>query len=175
MTPRWRIVSIALTVALAGGAVAEGGGHPLAPSALARAAREAAHESRVAAGNITRATRDSAALVSITRHVEQQLGAIRDLLRTQRRIEASSRVGVKRARSISALIRGLGVAIGDLGGRLRGTSVVSGRVGGETRRAAGSASALAGELAALRTRYDEVVRLSRSLDRKARGYRKARP
>ena len=174
MTRPWWIVSIALSAALVGGAVAEGGGHPLAPAALARAARDAAQESRIAVANITRAARDSAALVSITRHVEQQLAASRDLLRTQRRIEASSRVGVRRARSIAALVRRFGAAIGHLEGRLRGTSAASGRVGAVTGHAAGSASTLAAELVALRSRYDEVVRLSRELDRKARGYRKAR-
>ena len=52
---------------------------------------------------------------------------------------------------------------------------MSGRVGSQTQRTAGSASGLAAALAALRSRYEEVVRLSRELDRKARGYRKAHP
>ena len=175
MSRRWRAASIAVAVALAAGAVAEGGGHPIGPAALARAARTAADDSRVAVRNITRAARDSTALVSIARDVEEQLGAIRHLLGTQRRIEASSRLGVGRARSIARVIRALGLAIDGLEHRLRGLSALSGRVGGKTQRAAGSASTLAGALGALRSRYDEVVRLSRKLDRKARGYRRARP
>ena len=70
-----RAAAVAVTAGLLGGAVAIGGGHPLSPASVARAAREAAHNTDVAVRNISRAAGAARSLAVIEDHVVQQLRA----------------------------------------------------------------------------------------------------
>jgi hypothetical protein len=166
----WKAICIVLTLALMAGAIAIGGGVPLSPGAIARSTTDAARNSRIAARNTLEAARRTEALGRIARNVGRQVAASQRLLRTQLRIEESTAAGVGNARQLTRDVSILERTIRDVEDRLADLSSLSSGVTASSRAAGSAAGALDSSLDALEVRFAEVVRQSRRLNRKARGY-----
>jgi hypothetical protein len=169
-----RAVSIALAVALFGTAIWVGGGIPLSPASIAEATRDAADNAAAAARNTERAARSTRALATITRNVRSQVRTSRFLLETQMKLQASSERGADHSREIAHGVGRIRASLTALGHQIRRLTGFSSGAATSAERSAGSAGALARTLDALRGRFDEVMRQSRELNRKARGYDEAR-
>lgn len=167
---------VAGTVTLAGlvGAVAIGGGVPLSPAAIARGTGTAADNVERAVANTRDAVKSTDALRRIANAVDEQVAASHRLLEIQLEIEQSSRAGgresVALARSVAAIQRSLR----RLRARLAALSTASAEAGDNSENAASAAGDLSAALSELEDRFDVVVKQSRRLDRKARGYRELR-
>ena len=174
MNAPMKIVSVGITVALGIGAVLIGGGTPLSPAKIADATRRAADNSKAAAVNTDRAARDTRALATIMDNVRSQVDASKRLLSIQTRLHESSRMGAARSKEIASGIGAIERSLDKLGAKLRGLTTFSRRAAAYARRSSGAADSLASTLKSLRLRFDEVVKQSRRLNRKARGYSEVR-
>lgn len=174
MSALTRGFSIGLTVALLGVAGAVGGGTPLSPAQIADATRQAAENSEAAAANTDRAARDTRALATIMENVQSQVDTSRLLVRTQLELQESSQRGAERSAELARGIEQVRKALTSLRVRLAGLVTISNGASATARESSDSASRLAGSLRRLRARFDEVVKQSRRLNRKARGYSKLR-
>ena len=173
MTPL-RLVAVVVSAALFGGALAIGGGVPLSPGQIAAATRSAADNSRAAAANTELAARDTRALATIARNVGSQVRSSRLLLETQTRLHESSREGVERAKLIARGIARVRQALDAMRRRIAVLTSFSEDAATAAADSSSAADRLARTLRALRARFDEVVRQSRRLNRKARGFDEAR-
>ena len=174
MNAPMKIVSIGITVALGIGAIFIGGGTPLTPGKVAEATRRAADNSNAAAANTDRAARDTRALATIMHNVQSQVDASKRLLSIQTRLHDSSRMGAARSKEIASGIEAIQTSLAKLGAKLRGLTTFSRRAAAYARRSSGAADSLASTLKSLRQRFDSVVKQSRRLNRKARGYSELR-
>ena len=170
-----RVISIAATLLFALGAVALGGGEPLSPATMAREAREAAANSRIAAANTRRAAADTKAFQTIAENVAAQLRISRHMLTTQLDLEASSRSSVRRSRDLARSVDQLERSLRALRARLAAIASLSEDTVIDGRAAAEAGAGLVSVLETLRDRFEEVMDESRKLNRKARGYERARP
>ena len=170
LSTTWKAICVAISLALVAGAIAIGGGVPLSPGAIARSTTDAARNSRIAARNTLEAARRTEALGRIARNVGRQVAASRRLLKTQLGIEESTATGVGNARRLTRDVSRLERTIRDLEDRLRGLSSLSAGVTTSSRAAGLAAGRLDTSLDALEARFAEVVRQSRRLNRKGRGY-----
>lgn len=165
-----KIASVVATVALAGGAIAIGGGNPLSPGRIAGSTQRAAANVAEAERNTSRAAESTRSLVTIADNVRRQANSSRKLLEIQLRLEESSREGAARAGDLQA-------GIADATSELRSLKKAIARIAGASKATvdAGLAAAAAGEsigsaLRTLQDRFDEVTEQSRRLNRKARGF-----
>ena len=174
MNERAHIVSVALTAAFLAGAIAIGGGVPPSPAQIARSTGRAADNAATAVDNTESAIRDTRALERIAAAVRAQVDASRRMLDIQLGIEESTRRG---AEETSGLQKKLASVTASLQ-RLRDQLADLGDFSADTARSSEASVVAATELdravGVLKARFDEVVRQSRRLDRKARGYRNLR-
>ena len=165
-----KIFSAVLTALLLVGAVVIGGGTPLSPGKIADATSMAADNAKEAAVNTAKAERSTRALADIAEDVRSQLDSSKRLLEIQLGLEDSSRDGAERAELLEDDIAAIGRELLALQRAAEALSEASGDAGGQVKTLAGSATDLEQEIAALGERFDEVVKQSRELNRKARGF-----
>jgi methyl-accepting chemotaxis protein len=173
VTPR-KIVSALVTAALLVGAVIVGGGVPLSPAAIARGTSLAADNVSEAVDNTRAAVQSTDALRRIADAVNDQVSASHRMLDIQLEIEDSSREGAKESGALENSVASIRRALQQFASDLTALSRLSERAGATTEAAAGSAGKLVDALDVLEAKFDVVVKESRKLDRKARGYRKLR-
>jgi chromosome segregation ATPase len=171
---RLKVVSAGATLALAAGAVAVGGGAPLQPAELARRAEAAAANAADAARNTAIAARRTEDLARIGHSVAAQVETSRRLLEIQLGVERSSEEGLKRVRALADIIGRIRKELDELQGRLRPVTSLSSSAGDNTRATSAAAEALEATLDRLSARFDEVVKESRELNRKARAFEELR-
>jgi hypothetical protein len=171
---RLRIVSGALTCALALGAVVQGGGKPLSPAEIARATRRAADNAALAAANTKRAAGDTEALATISRNVQSQLDTSRRMVATQLRLEASARRGARQSAAVQTGIGAIHGIISALERRLTAMTAVAEDTAAQGEGAADAARALDHVLSILELKFAEAIDQSRELNRKARGFSRLR-
>jgi chromosome segregation ATPase len=169
-----KVASVLFTVALVGIAVGLGGGSLPRPDRLASLAGEASRNTQQAARNIGRAVDDTEALATIADNVRTQLEASERLLETQLAIERASREGARRSRGLTEGIDDIQKVLARLRDRLVATSRLSEETTSVAGTSAASAAELEGALDVLRARFEELVRESRELNRKAHGYSELR-
>lgn len=169
-----RAISISLSVICLAGAILMAEGAPRSPQELARHAREAARNVAEARTNIEGAARDTEALARVVENIAVQVETSRRLLRTQLSIEDGSR-------DTAADGRRLAVRTDELASELETISVRLGRLsrlarGGveSSEDAAGRAARLEDAIGSLDRSFRRLIRQSRELNRKARGYRRLR-
>ena len=167
-----KIASAVATALFLVGAFLIGGGTPLSPGEIADATSMAADNAKEAAENTARAERSTRALKDIAEDVQSQLESSEKLLEIQLGLEDSSRAGAERARLLERDIEAIGRELLALQRAAEGLSEASGDAGSQVEILAGSATDLENEIAALGRRFDEVVKESRELNRKARGFEK---
>jgi len=165
-----KIFSLVLTALLLVGAVVIGGGTPLSPGKIADATSIAARNAEEAAENTARAERSTRALADIAEDVRSQLESSKKLLEIQLGLEASSRDGAERAKLLEGDIDAIGRELLALQRAAEALSDASGDAGDQVKTLAGSATDLEQEIAALGRRFNAVVKQSRELNRKARGF-----
>lgn len=170
-----KLASIVATVAFALGALALGGGTPLSPATMARVAGEAAANSRIAAENTRRAVVHTRALNTIAENVKSQLNASEHMLTTQLELEESSRSSVERSLDLARSLDQIERSLRALHTRLSAITGLSEDTVVDGRAAANAAIELDAVLETLRDRFEKVMDESRELNRKARGYERARP
>ena len=169
MTPlRW--LSAAVTVVALTWGLALGGGLPPSPATLAREAREAERNVRIAARNVAEAEADTRALTLIAENVARQVAGSRRMLRTQLEIERTSRAGAEHTISMRRRITSLRAAIRSLVRRLAALSATTAATGAQASDAAGAAGRLQDTLARLRARFDRLIEESRELNRKVHAF-----
>jgi chromosome segregation ATPase len=169
-----KIASATITAVLALGAVLIGGGTPLSPKEIADATSTAARNSKVAAENTARAVEATRALEEIARNVRAQRGFSEQLLEVQLGLEASSRHGADSAVELEDEIVAIGQELAQLEAAVRRMSDASSDAEEQVDTLADSAIDLDGALAHLEARFEKVVKESRELARKARGFEKLR-
>ena len=174
MTLPLKIASAVITALLLFGAVLIGGGTPLSPSEIADATRGAARNSELAAENAARAERSTRAIAEIAENVRSQLHSSEQLLGIQLTLEGSSRRGAQRALSLEQDIEAIGERLRLLQRAAAALSGASADAGTQVDSLAVSATDLEEEIAGLGRRFDEVVKESRELNRKARGFERIR-
>jgi uncharacterized protein YgfB (UPF0149 family) len=165
-----KIISAALTAVFVAGAFLIGGGTPLSPKEIADATSKAANNAKEAADNTAQAERSTRALAEIAEDVRSQLESSEKLLQIQLGLEDSSRVGADRAEALERDIAAIGRALANLQRAGEALSSASGEAGSQVETLAGSATDLEDEIAALGRRFGRVVKESRELNRKARGF-----
>ncbi len=170
-----RFACALLTAGLLAGAVAVGGGAPLSPASIARAAREAAENLDRAEANTERAAENTEAFAEINRNVGRQVATARRLLGTQLEIERTSRRGAGLSRELLARLAGLGSTLREVEGSLRSVAQLSGRVTATAQTSERAAAGLDAALDALQARFHVALRESRELNRKARAFDEAKP
>lgn len=161
--------------ALAVGAVVIGGGTPLPPREIAANTRAAAANAAEAAGNTEAMATDTESLATIAANARAQYETSKRLLETQLEMEASSRSSVRKSRALNDGLRGIGRELARLLTRLRSISSYSDTSTASTREAVSAATSLEATLQRLSERFQDVVRESRELNRKARGYDRVAP
>jgi hypothetical protein len=164
-----------LAVALAIGAVAIGGGTPLSPRQIADNTRAAADNAARAAHNTGLMVSDSESLATIAANARSQYQTSQRLLETQLAMESSSRSGADRSRALHDRLRRIGAELASLLVRLRSLSEYSDDTTANTSEATVAASSLDAAVGRLAERFEQVVRESRELNRKARGYDRVSP
>lgn len=169
-----KVVAVIVTAAGVAGAVAIGGGVPLSPAAIARETSTAADNVAEAVANTREAVDSTDALRRIANAVDEQVAASHRLLDIQLEIEHSSRAGARQTVALARSVASIRRSLARLRSRLAALSTISAEAGDNSDDAATAADGLAGALDELEARFDVVVRQSRRLDRKARGYRKLR-
>ena len=174
MTTTARILSSVITASLVAGAFIIGGGTPLSPQKIADATTEAAEHAKAAAENTAEAERSTRSLAAIAADVRSQLDSSEKLLEIQLGLEASSRDGARQAAALEGDIAAIGRQLAELQRAAEALSGASAQAGGQVEVLAGSATELEREIAALGERFDRVVKESRELNRKARGFEKLR-
>ena len=173
MTPL-KIASGAATVVCLVGAIAIGGGHPVSPARIAATTSEAASNAAEAERNTERAADSTRAILTIAQNVQSQLRSSRRLLQIQLRLEDNARVGSERSRDLQAGIEDIRTALVALRGDIAALTALSERTVSSGEDAAAAGTAIENRLDALRERFDEVIEQSKRLNRKARGYDRAR-
>jgi chromosome segregation ATPase len=174
MSLHLKIVSATATALLLAGAFIIGGGAPLSPAEIADATSAAADNSKIAAENTTEAARATLALADIADDVRSQLDSSQQLLEVQLGLEDSSRRGAERAAGLEREIASIGRELSELERAASSLSGASQDAGEQVNVLANSAADLERALAALEDRFDRVVRESRELNRKARGFSELR-
>ncbi|HYI46229.1 MAG TPA: hypothetical protein VE174_12300 [Actinomycetota bacterium] len=169
-----KAISLALSGAILVLALSVGGGVPLSPARIADATSRAAENSAVAARNTERAANDTEALATIARNVRSQVETSRKLLETQTGLHNSSKLGAARSEEIANGIASIQRALNGLRTKIQGLTRSSSQAAGFAERSSDAAEGLAITLRALRDRFDTVVKESRKLNRKARGYSELR-
>lgn len=149
-----------------------GGGAPLSPGEIADATRNAADNSKIAAENTRAAAASTRALGDIAADVRSQLESSEQLLEIQLGLEDSSRSGAERAAGLERDLAAIGRELADLENAAADLSSASEAAGGQVGLLSRSATDLELALAALEERFDRVVKESRELNRKARGFAK---
>lgn len=170
-----KVISIAATLVFALGAGALGGGEPLSPVTMVRVTRDAAANSRIAAENTHRAAADTKAFQTIAENVRSQLNTSRHMLTTQLDLESSSRSSVRRSIDLARSLEQMERSLQALRRRLAAIASLSEDTVVDGQAAAEAGAALDSVLKTLRHRFEEVMDESRELNRKARGYERARP
>lgn len=170
-----KLVSVVLTVAFAGGAIAIGAGAPVSPARIAKVAGDATRNLKEAQANIDEAVGSTEALAEIERNVSSQLATSRRLLETQLSIESTSEEGVELSRQLVDRIDAVGTELSGLVERLRDVAATSEDISGTARSSERAASELQATLDRLIARYEVAVRESRELNKKARAYEQVRP
>jgi hypothetical protein len=164
-----------LIAGLLTGAVAVGGGAPLSPAAIARAAGQAADNLDRAEANTERAAEDTEALARIARNVASQLDTSRRLLRTQLEIEATSEEGGGLSKELLRELAGLRSTLQGVEGRLRSVAGLSEKVTEEARASISAAAGLREALGVLQERFGVALKQSRKLNQKARAFDEVTP
>ena len=170
-----KVTSIVATLAFALGAVVLGGGKPLSPATMVRVAGDAAANSRIAAENTRRAAVHTEAFTTIAENVRSQLNTSEHMLQTQLELEASSRSSVKRSLGLARSLDQIESSLRSLRTRLSAIASLSADTVVDGEAAADAADDLDSVLETLRERFEQVMDESRELNRKARGYERARP
>jgi hypothetical protein len=168
------MAGIALTVALLAGAVVIGGGIPLTPAEIARNTRRAADNASTAVDNTHSAVVRTRALERVAAAVRAQVDASHRLLEIQLGIEDSTRRGAGRTTRLEQELAAVGASLDRLGEGLAGVRDLSARAARASETSVTVAAELDRRIDVLKVKFDRVVRESRRLDRKARGYRKLR-
>ncbi len=169
-----KIASAVATTALAGTAIVIGGGHPVSPAQIARTTSEAARNAEEAERNTSRAAESTRALVTIAENVASQVQSSRRLLEIQLRLERSAREGAARSEDLHAGIDDIRRALLSVRADIRSLTDLSGNTVTSAERSAAAGTMIEGRLRALEARFKEVIKQSRRLNRKARGYDEAR-
>lgn len=172
---RSALASWGLAVALGIGALAIGGGTPLSPRQIADNTRAAADNAARAARNTGLMVSDSESLATIAANARSQYQTSKRLLDTQLAMERSSRSGAVRSRALHDRLRRIGDELTTLLARLRSLSEYSDDTTASTSDATVAASSLDAAVGRLAARFEQVVRESRELNRKARGYDRVSP
>lgn len=154
------------------GAFIIGGGTPLSPAEIADATRAAADNSKIAAQNTRAAAGSTRALGDIAADVRSQLGSSEQLLEIQLGLEESSRSGAERAAGLERDLAAIGRELSELEDAAAELSSASGAAGDQVGLLSDSATDLERALARLEQRFARVVKESRELNRKARGFAK---
>jgi hypothetical protein len=170
VTPRLKLLSLGTTILMSAGAFVIGGGLPLAPAEILAFARDAASNVQEAVGNTRLAARRTESLRVIAENVRSQVAASHRLLEIQLRIEQSSEQGVERSQDLARVLRAVESTIGNLQARLRRLTRTSRNAGSGANATADAGDDLDATLQELIGRFDEVVKQSRRLNRKARAY-----
>ena len=174
MTPPLKIVSALATVAFLAGAIAIGGGHPVSPARIAATTSEAARNAAEAERNTQEAAESTRALATIAENVASQVESSRRLLEIQLRLERSARDGAARSQDLQKGIDEIRRVLQSLRGKIATLTDLSGRTVASGQRAADAGDAIEARLRVLEARFEEVIKQSRRLNRKARGYDEAR-
>ena len=160
---------------LATGAVAIGAGTPLPPREIASNTRAAAGNAAEAADNTNVMASDTEHLATIAGNARRQYQISKRLLQTQLEMEESSRSSIEESRELHEGLRGIGRELADLLERLRKIARYSDASTTSAGAATSAASSLEATLERLSARFEAVVRESRELNRKARGYERVAP
>jgi hypothetical protein len=174
MTPAVKLASTFVSAVLVIGALAIGGGVPLAPKEVADATSRAADNARIAASHTERAARYTEALATIARNVRSQVETSRRLLATQLRLEASSRESAGRSDDLQRGLAEVRSGLVRFEKKLRELTRMSSMTTSDSEASAGAAGDLLSTLRGLEQRFQAVIRESRELNRKARGYEEIR-
>ena len=174
MTMPLKIASGVVTALLVAGAIVIGGGHPVSPARIARTTSEAAANAAQAERNTNRAAESTRALVTIAENVESQVRSSRRLLEIQLRLEKSARDGTERSRDLQKGIEEIRRALVGLRSDIAALTELSARTVSSGQAAAGAGDAIEARLRVLENHFEEVIKQSRRLNRKARGYDRAR-
>jgi hypothetical protein len=174
MTLALKLVAIVVSVAALAGAVIVSDEAPLPPAKLLRSTRDARQNLERAEANTEESAENTEGFALIAANVRSQVNSSETLLRIQRGLEQSSvesgRTAFELRKALAALARGFRRASSPLG-RINELAERTSATGATSVRAA---EGLMRELFGLRLRFDKVVKESRELNRKARGYAELR-
>jgi arginine utilization protein RocB len=170
MSPALKVGSVLVSAALVTGALAIGGGVPLAPEEVSDATGQAADNARIAATHTERAARYTEALAAIARNVRSQVETSHRLLATQLRLEESARVSGRRSTDLQRGLAGVQSMLARFETKLGVLTRLSSTTTSDSEASARAASHLLSTLRALERRFQVVTRQSRELNRKARGF-----
>jgi flagellin-like hook-associated protein FlgL len=165
-----KALSLLVTALLLVGAATVGGEKPLAPSEIAKRTAAARRDLGEAVDNTELTVRRTAAFNAIAQNVTRQLEASQRLLDIQLELERSSRRGQITSDEIERRLRGITEALEALRERIAGLGASSGRLESVTDATLSGASELTAELDVLTERFHVVIRESKKLNRKARGF-----
>ena len=173
-TAALKVTSVVTTVLLAGIAIAIGGGHPLSPALIAESTSEAARNAAKAEKNTTEAAESTRALLTIARNVDSQVRSSRRLLEIQLRLEASSKRGARRSLDLQHGVERVRKALEALREEIAALTRLSESTVSSGLAAADAGDGIEAQLSVLERHFEEVVRQSRRLNKKARGYEEVR-
>jgi DNA repair exonuclease SbcCD ATPase subunit len=170
----WKLASGAATFLLVTGAVTIGGGHPISPARIAVSTSAAVRNAHEAQENTSRAATSTRALATIARNVDSQVRSSRRLLEIQLQLERSSRRGAERSVDLQRGIEGVRRRLASLGQDISVLTALSRRTVTSGRASTNAANNIQDALEALERRFREVVRESKRLNEKARGFAELR-
>lgn len=169
-----KIASVVTSILFAMGAVAIGGGHPLSPARIAESTSAAARNAATAEENTARAAASTRSLLAIAQNVDRQVRSSRQLLETQLQLESSSRRGAERSLDLRGGIEDVRRGLASLRRDIAVLTRLSKRTVSSGRAAAAAGTEIESTLVVLQRRFEEVVRQSRRLNEKARGFQETR-
>lgn len=169
------LISWVVAGALGVGAVVVGGGTPLPPREIADNTRAAAANASEAADNTDAMATDTESLATIAGNARRQYQISKRLLETQLEMEESARSSIDKSRALHEGLRGIGRELATLLTRLRSIASYSDESTTSAERSVAAATSLEATLSRLSARFEAVVRESRELNRKARGYDRVAP
>jgi hypothetical protein len=169
-----KVLSIAISLAAIAGAVVVSDRAPLTPAHLVRTTRDARINLDRAEENTDETVESTEGFALIAHNVRSQVQSSETLLRIQRGLERSSvetaATSIELRKALAGLARDFSRAAAPLDrvNRLAQETAAAGVA------SAGAAERLFGALLGLRARFDKVLKESRELNRKARGFAELR-